>query len=64
MLIIGPVITTDVCTSHVCQCDASSKIVHCDTKGWKDLTEIDFPSSVVTLTLISNNLKLDASKNY
>jgi hypothetical protein len=63
ILIIEPVITVDVCTNQQCKCSPSLTTVHCDTKQWNNLDDIDFPSKVVKLTLVNNNLKFDTGKN-
>jgi hypothetical protein len=63
-LIIEPVITVDVCSNpQRCKCSPSLATVHCDTKGWKNLDDIDFPIQVATLTLVKNSLKFDTGKN-
>ncbi|CAF3390632.1 unnamed protein product [Rotaria socialis] len=58
-LIINRVFSGDVCANKQCQCSDGDTLVHCDSKGWKNLDGIDFPSKVITLTLIRNQLKFD-----
>ena len=62
IFIVASIAAEDVCMHQRCQCFDTSSTVNCDTKGWKNLDDIDFPSSVRTLTLNNNNLKFDASK--
>ncbi len=62
--IIVPVFTADVCSNKLCQCSPTLTTVNCDTKGWENLDDIDFPSSVHILTLVNNKLKFDKSKKY
>ncbi|CAF4466259.1 unnamed protein product [Rotaria sp. Silwood2] len=58
-LFVDRVAAADVCNSTQCQCSIDYTVIHCDTKGWKNLDDIDLPSKVVTLTLNHNNLKFD-----
>ncbi|CAF0902467.1 unnamed protein product [Rotaria sordida] len=58
-LIIDQVITANVCSSGQCKCSTDFTLINCDTKGWRNLDDVDFPVNVVTLTLINNNLKFN-----
>ncbi|CAF3509061.1 unnamed protein product [Adineta steineri] len=58
ILIVEPSVTGDVC-SGICKCSEDLTIVNCDSKHWTDLNNTEFPSNVVTLTLINNQLKFD-----
>ncbi|CAF3402993.1 unnamed protein product [Rotaria socialis] len=53
-----PIMSTDVCIQE-CTCLKKFTTVNCDSKGWKNLIDAEFPASVVILTLNSNNLKFD-----
>jgi hypothetical protein len=62
-LISKSIIAENVCSNGRCQCSPDATIVKCDTKHWKNLTNIDFPLSVTTLTLIDNDLDFGSGKN-
>ncbi|CAF1601083.1 unnamed protein product [Rotaria magnacalcarata] len=53
-----PIMSTDVCIQE-CACSKGLTTVNCDSKGWKNLIDAEFPVSVATLTLNSNKLKFD-----
>ncbi|CAF1321101.1 unnamed protein product [Adineta ricciae] len=55
------IVTTDVCTDRICTCSKEFTLVNCDSKPWLNLSNVEFPTQVVTLTLINDKLNLDSS---
>ncbi|CAF0863715.1 unnamed protein product [Adineta ricciae] len=52
-------IATDVCSPGGCVCGISHRVINCDSKGWENLSSLEFPSQVNTLTLVANKLQFD-----
>lgn len=60
LISLPSIIKTDVCRD-ICSCPKPS-VVNCDGKAFTTITNLEFPSSVATLTLNNNKLKFDKSK--
>ncbi|UJR10458.1 hypothetical protein I4U23_014662 [Adineta vaga] len=54
-------VSTDSCPEAQCKCSQDLTVVNCDSKPSLNLSNIEFPSEVVTLTLINDRLKFDTS---